>query len=74
MIYICTDNEPYINKGIQRSSFTPFGESTTTSPAGKVKIGQITWKKNMADIAVVHKIPYVATACPNYPIDLIQKV
>ncbi len=73
-IYICTDNEAYMNTGIQRSSATPFGASTTTSPAGKVKPGQITWKKNMPAIAVAHNIPYVATACPSYPIDLVQKV
>jgi pyruvate ferredoxin oxidoreductase beta subunit len=74
MVYICTDNEAYMNTGIQRSSSTPFGASTTTSPVGKLKSGQITWKKNMAAIAVAHNIPYVATACPSYPIDLIQKV
>jgi len=73
-IYICTDNEAYMNTGIQRSSSTPFGASTTTSPAGKVQMGQITWKKNMAAIAAAHSIPYVATACPSYPIDLVQKV
>ncbi len=73
-IYICTDNEAYMNTGIQRSSSTPFGASTTTSPAGKVQIGQITWKKNMAAIAAAHSIPYVATACPSYPMDLVQKV
>ncbi len=73
-IYVCTDNEAYMNTGIQRSSSTPFGASTTTSPAGKSKAGQITWKKNMAAIAAAHNIPYVATACPSYPIDLIQKV
>jgi len=72
--YICTDNEAYMNTGIQRSSATPFGASTTTSPAGKVKMGQTTWKKNMPAIAAAHNIPYVATACPSYPIDLIQKV
>ncbi len=74
MIYICTDNEAYMNTGIQRSSSTPFGASTTTSPVGKMKQGQITWKKNMAAIAAAHNIPYVATACPSYPIDLVQKV
>ena len=73
-IYVCTDNEAYMNTGIQRSSSTPFGASTTTSPAGKVQMGQITWKKNMPAIAAAHNIPYVATACPSYPIDLIQKV
>jgi pyruvate ferredoxin oxidoreductase beta subunit len=73
-IYVCTDNEAYMITGIQRSSSTPFGASTTTSPAGKVQMGQITWKKNMAAIAAAHNIPYVATACPSYPLDLVQKV
>jgi len=73
-IYICYDNEAYMNTGIQRSSSTPFGASTTTSPAGKMSIGQTTWKKNMPAIAAVHDIPYVATACPSYPFDLINKV
>jgi pyruvate ferredoxin oxidoreductase beta subunit len=63
-----------MNTGIQRSSSTPFGASTTTSPAGKMKQGQVTWKKNMAAIAAAHNIPYVATACPSYPLDLVQKV
>ncbi|NIO05200.1 MAG: pyruvate ferredoxin oxidoreductase [Proteobacteria bacterium] len=73
-VYICTDNEAYMNTGIQRSSGTPFGASTTTSPAGRVIPGQITWKKNMAAIAAAHNIPYVATACPSYPLDLVDKV
>jgi pyruvate ferredoxin oxidoreductase beta subunit len=73
-VYICFDNEAYMNTGIQRSSATPFGASTTTSPAGKVSIGQVTWKKNMPAIAAAHNIPYVATACPSYPFDLMEKV
>src|SRR4030043_2491730 len=62
-IYFCFDNEAYMNTGIQRSSATPFGASTTTSPAGSKSIGQTTWKKNMPAIAAAHDIPYVATAC-----------
>jgi pyruvate ferredoxin oxidoreductase beta subunit len=73
-LYLCFDNEAYMNTGIQRSSATPFGASTTTSPAGKVSIGQVTWKKNMPAIAAAHNIPYVATACPSYPFDLMDKV
>jgi len=73
-LFICFDNEAYMNTGIQRSSSTPFGASTTTSPAGKVSIGQVTWKKNMPAIAAAHNIPYVATACPSYFKDLITKV
>jgi pyruvate ferredoxin oxidoreductase beta subunit len=72
--YICLDNEAYMNTGIQRSSSTPFGAMTTTSPPGKNSIGQSTWKKDMPKIAVAHNIPYVATACPSYPFDLLEKV
>jgi len=73
-VYICFDNEAYMNTGIQRSSSTPYGAATTTSPAGKVSIGQVSWKKNMPAIAAAHNIPYVATACPSYPFDLMEKV
>jgi len=52
MIFVCFDNEAYMNTGIQRSSGTPMGASTTTAPAGKVSSGQKTWKKNMAEIMV----------------------
>jgi len=72
--YICVDNEAYMNTGIQRSSSTPYGAATTTSPSGKNSIGQKTWKKNMPRIAAAHNIPYVATACPSYPFDLFSKV
>lgn len=73
-IYICFDNEAYQNTGNQRSSATPFGASTTTSPTGKISIGQTTWKKNMPAIAAAHDIPYVATACHSYPFDLMTKI
>ncbi|MFH1651624.1 MAG: pyruvate synthase subunit PorB [Chloroflexota bacterium] len=74
LLYLCFDNEAYMNTGIQRSSATPFGATTTTSPAGKKSIGQVTWKKNMPAIVAAHDIPYVATANPSYPFDLIAKV
>lgn len=74
LLYMCFDNEAYMNTGIQRSSATPFGASTTTSPAGRKSIGQKTWKKNMAAIAAAHDIPYVATASHSYPFDLMAKV
>ncbi len=74
MTYVCYDNEAYMNTGIQRSSSTPLGASTTTSPAGKVSIGQQTWKKNMPEIMAAHNIPYVATINPSYPFDLFDKV
>jgi pyruvate ferredoxin oxidoreductase beta subunit len=74
MMYICLDNEAYMNTGIQRSSSTPYGAFTTTSPPGKKSIGQSTWKKDMPKIAAAHNIPYVATACPSYPYDLFNKI
>jgi pyruvate ferredoxin oxidoreductase beta subunit len=73
-LYLCFDNEAYMNTGIQRSSATPYGASTTTAPAGKFSIGQTTWKKNLPEIFVAHNIPYVATASPGYPFDLMKKV
>ena len=73
-LYCCFDNEAYMNTGIQRSSSTPYGAWTTTAPVGKKSIGQATLKKNMPEIAVAHRIPYVATACPSYPFDLMDKV
>ena len=73
-LYCCIDNEAYMNTGVQRSSSTAFGASTTTAPAGKKSIGKSTWKKNMPEIAVAHGVPYVATACHSYPFDLMDKV
>ncbi len=75
MIYVCVDNEAYMNTGIQRSSSTPYGASTTTSPAGRLRpMGQNTWKKDMTAIAAAHNIPYAATACPSFYTDLMTKV
>ena len=73
-LYICFDNEAYMNTGIQRSSATPFGAATTTSPPGSRSMGQVTRKKNMPAIVAAHDIPYVATACHSYPFDLMAKV
>lgn len=73
-LYVCLDNEAYMNTGIQRSSSTPYGAMTTTSPPGKKSIGQSTWKKNMPAIVAAHGIPYVATASPAFPADLMNKV
>jgi len=73
-LYLCWDNEAYMNTGIQRSSATPFGAHTTTSPSGKKSYGQHNQKKNMPAIAVAHNIPYVATASPSYPFDMMAKV
>ncbi|MEM3073558.1 MAG: pyruvate synthase subunit PorB [Nitrososphaerales archaeon] len=73
-LYVCLDNEAYMNTGIQRSSSTPYGAWTTTSPPGKVKpAGQMTYKKDLPSIFAAHGIPYVATATVAYPLDLINK-
>ncbi len=72
-VYVCLDNEAYMNTGIQRSSSTPFGAMTTTSPAGKITAGQTTWKKNLPAIMAAHNIPYVATGSPAYQLDLMNK-
>lgn len=71
---VCVDNECYANTGVQRSGATPFGSSTTTSPAGKKSFGKAEWKKPLAEIAAAHKIPYVASASIAYPPDLIMKM
>jgi len=72
-LYVLYDNEAYMNTGIQRSGGTPFGASTTTSPAGTVIPGKLEPKKPIADIIVAHNIPYAATASPYYWRDLITK-
>ena len=74
VLYVCFDNEAYMNTGIQRSGATPFGASTTTNPAGAASIGKGQWKKNLTEIIVAHNVPYVATACHSYPIDFMNKV
>ena len=74
VLYICYDNEAYMNTGNQRSGSTPFGAATTTSPAGKVLHGKIEWKKPIAEIIAAHNIPYVATASVGYMADFENKV
>lgn len=70
IIYTCYDNEAYMNTGIQRSSATPKGAWTTTTPQQTPKLEP---KKNITDIMIAHRIPYVATATLAYPEDLINK-
>jgi pyruvate/2-oxoacid:ferredoxin oxidoreductase beta subunit len=71
IIYVCYDNEGYMNTGIQRSSSTPMGAWTTTTPSPYVKE---TPKKDIVRIMAAHNIPYIATASIGYPADLIRKV
>ncbi|MGD2269964.1 MAG: thiamine pyrophosphate-dependent enzyme [Desulfobacterales bacterium] len=70
ILYVCYDNEAYMNTGIQRSSATPAGAWTTTTPAGSVKREP---KKDLEKIMLGHDIPYIATASVAYPDDMIQK-
>jgi len=72
-LYVLYDNEAYMNTGIQRSGGTPYGASTTTSPAGKVVPGKVQFKKPISEIMVAHDMPYVATASIGYWQDLLMK-
>lgn len=72
-VYVLYDNEAYMNTGIQRSSATPFGASTTTAPAGKVHQGKEEWRKDITKIVVAHNIPYVAQASLSNLVDLTKK-
>jgi pyruvate ferredoxin oxidoreductase beta subunit len=74
ILYICYDNEAYMNTGIQKSSLTPFGATTTTTPAGSVTHGCLTDKKNLFEIVAAHGIPYAATASVGYLQDFIRKL
>ncbi|HKK95963.1 MAG TPA: thiamine pyrophosphate-dependent enzyme [Anaerovoracaceae bacterium] len=74
MVYICYDNEAYMNTGIQKSGLTPYGTKTTTTPAGENLPGSIKHKKNMFEIVAAHEISYAATASIGYPNDFLMKV
>lgn len=74
ILYICYDNEAYMNTGIQKSSLTPFGASTTTTPVGANVKGTLTEKKNLFEIVAAHGIPYAATASVGYLADFMRKV
>jgi pyruvate ferredoxin oxidoreductase beta subunit/2-oxoisovalerate ferredoxin oxidoreductase beta subunit len=69
-IFVCYDNEAYMNTGVQRSSATPFGTQTTTTPGQDWKK---TRKKNIIETLAAHRIPYAATACIAFPEDLVRK-
>jgi len=73
-VYICYDNGAYMNTGIQRSSATPLGANTTTSPSGKIRQGKLRPRKNLTKIMVAHNIPYAAQATPAHWRDLMTKV
>jgi pyruvate ferredoxin oxidoreductase alpha subunit len=74
MIWLCYDNEAYMNTGIQRSGSTPLFSATTSTPAGKVWPGKQVRRKNMLMIMAAHRIPYIATASLSYIPDLERKI
>ncbi|MEM2868879.1 MAG: pyruvate synthase subunit PorB [Thermoplasmata archaeon] len=74
IIYVCYDNEAYMNTGIQRSSSTPIGAWTTTTPGGSTGNWKREPKKSGVEIMVAHRIPYAATACVSYPEDFVRKL
>lgn len=69
ILYICYDNEAYMNTGIQRSGSTPYGAWTTTTILGKRR-----HKKNLPIMIASHNLPYVATASIGYPLDFVEKI
>lgn len=69
ILYICNDNEAYMNTGIQKSAATPYGAWTTTTVTGRKGL-----KKDLFSIMLDHRVPYVATASPAYPLDLSRKI
>ena len=74
VLFVCFDNEAYMNTGVQRSGSTPHGAWTNTSPPGRVRQGKRHFKKDLLTIIAAHGIPYAATASVAYPSDLRAKV
>ncbi len=72
-IYVCLNNEAYMNTGIQRSSATPMGAWTTTTPTGSKIVGKPQNRKDMTAIVAAHDVPYVAQAAPHFWRDLMEK-
>jgi len=73
LLYVCLDNEGYMNTGGQRSSSTPLGGATTTSPAGKVSFGEKKHKKDIMGIMAASGAEYVAQVSPAQWKDLVRK-
>ena len=73
-LFVCYDNEAYMNTGVQRSGATPFAANTTTSPSGRESFGKAQKRKDMTAIAVGHHVPYVAQAVASHWYDLSRKV
>ncbi|MBI2875042.1 MAG: pyruvate synthase subunit beta [Firmicutes bacterium] len=74
ILYICYDNEAYMNTGVQRSGATPKGARTTTTPGGQRGMWESSPKKDLLSIVAAHGIPYAATSCISFPQDFMQKL
>ena len=77
LIYVCFDNESYMNTGGQRSGTTPFGARTSTTPVGKLVQGEDrrpSLRKDMVEIVAAHNIPYAASTSVAFPLDLMERV
>src|SRR6185437_5158506 len=72
-LYVCYDNQAYMNTGVQRSGATPHYASTTTSPAGPRALGKVQERKDITAIAAAHHVPYVAQAAGCHWQDLAEK-
>ncbi|MBU1888162.1 MAG: pyruvate ferredoxin oxidoreductase [Candidatus Omnitrophica bacterium] len=72
-VYVCYQNEAYMNTGVQRSGGTPKGASTTTAPSGKASYGKPQLRKDLTAIVAAHNIPYVAQGSASHWNDLVTK-
>jgi pyruvate ferredoxin oxidoreductase beta subunit len=73
-LYVCYNNEAYMNTGDQRSGATPMGAATTTTPVGKISSGKTQRRKNLTEIVAAHEIPYVAQTSIHLWADVAAKV
>jgi len=74
ILFVCFDNEAYMNTGNQRSSSTPHAAQTATSPAGRERMGKRHLKKDLVAVIAAHHVPYAASASVAFPVDLRKKV
>lgn len=74
LVYICYDNGAYMNTGVQRSSATPLGAATTTTPTGENTFGRQGHRKDLSRIMAAHNIDYIAQASIHNPVDLSDKL
>lgn len=74
ILYVCVDNEGYMNTGMQRSSCTPYGAWTSTTPVGERSQGKTQEAKNLPLLMLMHRCEYVATASTAFMEDLYDKL